>query len=265
MKPTGRVKKRMNFLNYTAVIGSGGKNFVKTAAYTITQNEPIFLPAWLKYYSRYFDDIHIFNHNTTDGSVEKAHKSFKFTEHKIDNTSSYNPQFMLNMGKDAQRLLLKDYDVVLFAETDEFILADPDKYTGLDDFIKQMKDDYVYATGREVFQLDEEKKLDWEKPLLTQRSAWWPHIAYYKPTISKVPLDWAKGFHYIKKEINNTSGLGLGEYIKSIATPDIYMVHLQKIDWDTFCSRGRFKKDKAHFHIGINEKELIPDKWKKVL
>jgi len=247
---------------------------VKTAVYTMVKNEDVFLPLWLKHYSKYFKNIHVLNNNTTDGSVEKAHKKFDFTEHKITKEINYGIEEMRNMGIDGQRMLFEKYgyDLVVFAEADEFIVADPDKYSGLDDFVLQMKSDYVFNTGKEVLQLDNEKAIDWDKPILAQRSVWWPHPSYHKPTISKIPLNWVDGFHYLEEtvgEFNNykkrTKNMGLGEYIKAIACPDVYMIHLQKVDWETFCNRGRFKKDKDHFHIGMGEKEKIPKKWKKIL
>jgi len=241
---------------------------LKIAVYTMVKNEPIMLPLWLKYYSRYFDDLYVFNNNTSDGSVGRAHKKFKFTEYKVTEDVGFKLGAMVKMGKEGQKKIFDmGYDIVIFAESDEFILADPNKYSGLDEFVLGMKEDYVYATGREVFQRDEEKAIDWDKPILAQRSIWWPHPSYHKPTISKVLLDWADGFHYLESEVEIASkiGLGLGEHIKEIACPDVFMVHLQKIDWDAFCGRGRFRKDKAHFHIGMNEKMKIPEKWKKVL
>lgn len=239
------------------------------AIYTMVKNENILLPLWLKYYSKYFKNIHVLNHNSTDGSVEKAHRDFDFTEHKIVNDAVYNSNQMRKMGINGQRMLFDDYgyDVVVFAECDEFILVDPEKYSGLSEFILQMEEDYVYCTGREVLQLDKEAAIDWDRPILAQRSIWWPHPSYHKPVISKVPSDWVIGFHYLRSEQGRAekSPLELGEYIKSIACPDVYMVHLQKVDWELFSSRGRFKGDKSQFQIGINEKEEIPEKWKGLL
>jgi hypothetical protein len=43
----------------------------KCAVFTIVQNENIFLPIWLKYYSKYFDpkDIYILNHDSNEESM----------------------------------------------------------------------------------------------------------------------------------------------------------------------------------------------------
>ena len=250
---------------------------MKNAVYTVVQNESRLLPVWLKYYSRYFDDIHVFDHNSTDGSVEEAKKKYKFTSHRIENKTRYDSNLMLRNGVEAQHNLFAKhkYDWLVFAEADELIVLNPDKYNNFNDFFKDTKELSITCTGREVLTLDEEKAIDWDKPLLAQRTYWWPHPSYYKTVISQVPLNWVEGFHYTE-DIDNyfmeekgkgglTKYSGLGEYIKGLGNPDVYMVHLQKIDWDVFCSRGRFKKDKDHFTIGMNEKELIPSKWKKVL
>ena len=41
------------------------------AVFTMVYNEPVFLPIWLRYYSRFFapDDIYVFDHQSTDGST----------------------------------------------------------------------------------------------------------------------------------------------------------------------------------------------------
>ena len=43
----------------------------RRAVITIVHNEPVFLPIWLAYYSRFFapDEIYVFDHESTDGST----------------------------------------------------------------------------------------------------------------------------------------------------------------------------------------------------
>ena len=238
---------------------------MRTAVFTVVKNESVFLPLWLKHYSQF--DLFVINHKSTDGSVERAKKNFNFTEFYLDDNSHYGKTFMKETGKQYQRKLLQDYDVVIFAEADEFIIVNPEKYKSLDDYITKMDKETVYCTGREVLQLKGERGIDWEKPILSQRKIWWPHPSYFKPAISKAPLNYVEGYHYVEEDAGRASKveLGIGEYLKSIADPDLIMVHLQKVDWNLFCNRGRFKKDKAHFQIGMNEKENIPEKWKGLL
>ena len=44
----------------------------RRAVLTIVHNEPVFLPIWLRFYSRFFaaDDIYVLDNDTTDGSTD---------------------------------------------------------------------------------------------------------------------------------------------------------------------------------------------------
>ena len=43
----------------------------RRAVVTIVHNEPVFLPLWLRYYSRFFaaEDIYVLDNQSTDGSA----------------------------------------------------------------------------------------------------------------------------------------------------------------------------------------------------
>src|SRR5436190_17272313 len=45
----------------------------RRAALTMVQNEAVFLPIWLRYYSRFFgpDDLYVLDHDTSDGSTDR--------------------------------------------------------------------------------------------------------------------------------------------------------------------------------------------------
>ena len=49
----------------------------RRAVLTIVQNEAVFLPIWLRYYSRFFapDDIYVLDHESTDGSTSEVGSS----------------------------------------------------------------------------------------------------------------------------------------------------------------------------------------------
>ena len=61
----------------------------RSALLTIVRDEPVFLPIWLRYYSRYFaeDDIHVLDHGSIDGSTEVGGFVRIPVEHEtVDNT-----------------------------------------------------------------------------------------------------------------------------------------------------------------------------------
>ena len=208
--------------------------------FTMVRDEKVLLPVWEKYYRRFFKNVHIINHNTkdSDGKV--------YLDYRVKVISEY------------QKKLLQRFDWVVFVDVDEFLVPDPDKYSGLDDFINKAWGSYIYCTGREILQEEEEKPIDWNKPILAQRTYWWPHIACYKPAISQVELDYANGFHYAKRDLKdaNSKGRHFKEHIQNIANPDIYLIHIKQIDRDLVRTRARPKAN-------VEGKQLIPDKWKE--
>ena len=71
------------------------------------------------------------------------------------------------------RSLLQLYDVVLFCDTDEFIVPDPDQYAGLREYVEARSGDGLNAVGslgfNVVHDVGSEPPLDLDKPLLGQR------------------------------------------------------------------------------------------------
>lgn len=245
------------------------------AVFSMMRDEDIFLPLWLKHYTKYFDDVHIITHYvgpTPDHS--ELHNLYNFTEFFIMADSFHDIDFLKQTVGDYQKKLLETNKIVLMAEADEFIVTDPKYFNNLTeymDWFEKSDKQWVTCTGYEVLG-DEELKLDVTKPLLAQRKYWYLCNPYCKTLMAKEPLEWAHGFHYTE-EIKKTQEkyqeeageIGLGEYIMSIADPKLYLLHLQKIDWEIYNSRGRFKNNKQQFTLGSKQKTLIPERFKNLL
>jgi Glycosyl transferase family 2 len=193
----------------------------KCAAFTIVQNEPAFLPIWLGYYGRYFDstDIYVLDHDSDDGSTQKLDTRCKLLP--VHRTKSFDHAWLRKTVSAFQAFLLQSYDSVLFAEADEFILADPRAYSGLDDYIGQFQDRVARCTGFEVVHYpDEEPALRFDRPILAQRSYWHASRLYCKPLLSTVPLSWSVGFHE-------------DPTLPDIQPdPNLALVHLHRVDYE---------------------------------
>ena len=195
------------------------------AAFTIVHNEPMMLPLWLNYYSRNFDadDLYVLDHGSTDGStanldgrchVVPVHREAAFDHHWLKLTVE---QF--------QAFLLRSYEAVLFAEVDEFVLADPRRYAGLDAFIAEMTRPAARCSGFNVVHQPDEPPLRIDAPLLAQRRYWHASLKYSKRLLSRIPLRWSDGFHH--------------EYSAPDDAPDpeLLLVHLHRIDYDRCLAR----------------------------
>lgn len=214
-------------------IKHSGTSKKKCAIFVMVQDEKIFLPIWLKYYSRYIDgnDIYVFDHRTTDGSIEECAGLFKFNIIKLDYPYSFDHPWFQFVARTVQAKLLKYYEYVIFTDIDEIILADINKYSGLDDYINNLDSDYVRCFGYELIHLkDKEETFDLKKPVLAQRKYWYHNIYYDKTLISKKPLFWKIGFHNV---VN----------IKSNMDKDLLLIHIHKLDFD-MCWNKSFERSK---------------------
>ena len=69
----------------------------------------------------------------------------------------------------AQRELLQHYKYVLFAESDEFVLAHPTKFSSIHEYLEAKGSDVMCCTGWQPVQLRTENELNWTMhPLLSQ-------------------------------------------------------------------------------------------------
>ena len=103
-------------------------------AFTIVQNETLFLDLWARYYSKHIDkyDIFILNHNTNlyESKVQLSFlKSQGFNVIPVHRSESFNHQWLRETVQSFQSFLLQSYDVVLFAECDELLIPN-EKYNG---------------------------------------------------------------------------------------------------------------------------------------
>ena len=209
----------------------GGKR--KCAIFVMVQNEKIFLPIWLKYYTKFFDadDIFVFDHRTTDGSVEDCAGPYKFRTIKLDYPYSFDHKWFQFFEEITHAKLLEFYEYVIFTDIDEILFVDTEKYKGLDDYINRLKRNKVRCVGYELIHVkDKEDIFDIEKPVLAQRKYWYRSIWYDKTLISKTPLQWRIGNHKIYGR-------------KAPRDKDLLLIHLHKLDFD-MCWNKSVEKSK---------------------
>ncbi len=207
----------------------------KCAIFVMVKNEDVFLPIWLKYYSRYIDgnDIYVFDHQSTDGSVQKCLKNFTFNVIRLDYPLSFDHIWFKFVAVTVQKKLIDHYEYAIFTDVDEIILPDINKYRGLDDYIQKLDKNYARCIGYELIHLpDKEKPYNTSKSVLSQRRFWYYTPWYNKTLISNQPLNWELGFHVVQNlELNYDN--------------DLMLMHLHKLDfdlcWKTSFERARLK------------------------
>lgn len=188
----------------------------RSAVLTIVQNESIFFPIWLRYYSRFFapDDIYVLDHESTDGSTAGGgFVRIPVAHPKLDNS------WMVENVRRLQHELLERYDVVVVTDVDEIVAPDPSIGT-LGDYLARFDEEWVNCLGYELLHMkDSEPPFRPDRPILEQRGHWFINDVYDKPAISMVPLDWRPGLH------------GRTDYQFNF-DPDLRLIHLHRMDYE---------------------------------
>jgi hypothetical protein len=196
---------------------------------TIVHNEPIFLPIWLEYYSRFFDpaDIYVLDHESTDGSTDlEGFNRIPVVHDRVDH------EWMVTQMQSQQHRLLETHDVVLVTDVDEIVAPDPDWGT-LGDYIDEFNDEFVTCQGYELIHMkDEEPPLDAEMPILTQRRHWFRNYAYDKPILATTPSTWFPGFHARRDGRTNYDDR-------------LYLLHLHRMEYTACIERHRERRRMA--------------------
>lgn len=190
-------------------------SFMKSAIFTIVRNEKTYLPIWLNYYSKFFDNIYVLDHNSDDGSTEdiQAHVV------RLANDVCFDHVWLKDTVQNFYNELIKRYDVVAFAEADE-IIWHPLGLTKILD-----KPYPLRCRGYDLLQMPDEQPINLEWPILYQRQYWHSNGMYDKTLISRQRMEWSLGFH-----TSNPSGF---------YEPELYLIHLKKMDYQTTLQRNQ--------------------------
>jgi hypothetical protein len=199
----------------------------RRAAFTIVQDERVMLPLWLEYYGRYFsgDDLFVLDHDSGDGCT--AGLAGRCHVVPVHREASFDHHWLKSTVEAFQRFLLRSYDAVLFAEVDEFVIADPHEHAGLDAYIDALARPAARCQGFNVVHQPEEPALRFDSPLLAQRRYWHCSQYYSKRLLSRIPLRWSDGFHL--------------EFDAPDEPPDpgLLLIHLHRADYETCLARHR--------------------------
>jgi glycosyltransferase involved in cell wall biosynthesis len=199
---------------------------MRLAAITMAYNELIFLPIWVDYYGLQlgYENLYVVDHGSNDDSISHATRNgshiVRIEQKELD--EEYRAKYISQL----HRQLLKDYDAVLYADADEFIIPDPATGLSLSAYIREKLTTHINVLGLNVIHnIAQEAKLDFDQPLFKQRSYAQFDIAYCKPMIAKVPIEWGPGFHFSSLPRKQAS--------------DLFMFHLRAMDIDIAKERLR--------------------------
>ena len=199
----------------------------RRAAFTIVHNESVWLPLWLAHYGKEFDadDLFVLDHDSTDGSTWRCDGRCHVVP--VHRQAAFDHHWLKSVVEDFHAFLLRSYDVVVFAEADEFLVVDPLHHAGLGAYLDALDRPAARCSGFHVVQQADEAPLQFDRPVLAQRAWWHASLEYSKRLIGRIPLRWADGFHV---EFNAPD---------DAPDPALLLVHLHRADYDTCLARHR--------------------------
>jgi len=190
------------------------------AAITMARDEGSMLPRWVAHYSRELGgprNVFVVDDNSVDGSTDDL--ACSVLRIPPITKKAFEPARMGTVSGLAAALL-ESYDAVLFADADEFIVADPERHESLRHFAAARTG--VDALGvvalNVVHRVGIEPALDFGKPFLGQRRVAKFMPLMCKPSFKWVTAPWAKASH--------------GIYTPFEVDPDLWMFHLKFADRD---------------------------------
>jgi hypothetical protein len=192
---------------------------LRIAAITFCRDEGRMLPLWIKYYGGQFgtDNLYVVDDNSEDGSTDDL--PCDVLHIPPIRGGKFNTTRMAMVGN-LGRSLLELYDVVMFCDTDEFIVPDPDRYAGLKEYVEAQSGlNAVGSLGfNVVHNVGSEPPLDLTQPLLGQRQLAKFLPLMCKPAVKWVPEHWSAGTHGVRTPY--------------AVDPDLWMFHMKFGDRD---------------------------------
>ena len=195
----------------------------------------MFLPLWLRYYSRFFDprDIYVLDNDSNDGSTDAdGFVRIPVQRDAVDHT------WMVRTIESLQHELVERYDVVVVTDVDELLAPVPEWGT-LGEYLDDFDEDWVNCLGYEIVHLPErEAAIDLTRPILDQRGHWFANDAYDKAAVATVPMRWRPGFHG-------------REDFQFQPDPDLRLIHLHRMDYEV-CRRRHETRERRRW----NERDM---------
>lgn len=196
-------------------VGEGGA--LRVVVLTVARDEAEMLPRWVRHYGAQVgvENLVVVDDNTADGSTDAlpcpvlripGFPPDRFEELRIKLVSG------LAQG------LLSSYDVAIFTDVDEFLVADPARHDGLVSYLQERTDRAVLAplALNVLHDARVEGALDPALPVVGQRRFAKFAPVMCKPAVKRVPAAWRFASHGIDAPY--------------AVDPELFMLHLKFAD-----------------------------------
>jgi hypothetical protein len=200
------------------------------AIVTMVYNERVNLPIWLRHYTSHCPGATLFviDHGSDDGSTAGLNGANLVPLPR----TPFDDQTRIEIVADFQHALLRLYDVVIYTDCDEMLVADPRAHASLRSFLQAVPADVIAPIGLNLHHLvGTEAPIDLRAPILGQRRYARFASSMCKPSIARVPLLWVPGFHWCDR---------IPDY-----RTDLFQFHLKWMDLDASLGRLHLTRSMA--------------------
>ena len=202
----------------------------RIAAITMARNDEFFLARWIAYYGKQLGTENLYV--LLDGTDQKK-PVYAGNAHieKLPHTEmsrAAGDKYRIGKLTELAHKLLKDYDIVIGCDTDEFLIVDPDTKKSLAQYLSKLKiKTTVSGLGLDVGQhMNLEKPLDTDMALLEQREYALLSTRYTKPVVINKPVRWGSGFHSVKHHNFHID-------------PNLYLLHFGAVDMNMLIQKAK--------------------------
>lgn len=166
----------------------------RIAVVTMVYNEVDFVPIWVDYYGRQLGTRHcyIVDHGSNDDSTSGLGD---VNVMRIPRSPQDDPKRARFLSQFCSSLL-EWYDIVMYVDIDEILVADPRYYADLRSFCADVREPILNAIGLNIIhRLGHEFPYQASRLVLSQRSWVFRSSSMCKPVLIRRPVAWAPGFH----------------------------------------------------------------------
>lgn len=236
----------------------------RIAAITMARNDEFFLSRWIEYYGKLFGNENLYIIlDGLDQVVPKNAGTANITKlPHTDMSRAAGDKYRINLISDRANELLKQYDIVIGCDCDEFLAVDPALNQDLNEYLSNKKiNTTLSGLGLDVGQhLKLEKTLDTSKSFLSQRAYALLSTRYTKPVVINRPVRWGSGFHRIK---------GHNFHIDK----NLYLFHFGAVDMDMLIAKAANRGPDWVNHLkrrgngtinDVSNRVAYSEKWLKI-
>mgnify|MGYP006967044304 FL=1 len=194
----------------------------KIGVISMARNDQFFIPKWIEYYGTQFGQENLFlildGHDQDFPQGVGPVNIIRIPREK--QSRSRGDKNRINLISTLAKALFQRYDLIIAHDIDEILVADPDRHSGLADFLqKPIRYSSLSALGLDVGQnLDLEGPIDPSRPFLQQRSFAHVSARYTKAIVATRPVKWGSGFHRV---VNRNFHID----------PDLFRFHFGMVDY----------------------------------